>query len=423
VSGPSGGVPHRRRLAILLAGLSAVGPFSIDAYLPSFREIGVHFHATPVVVQQTLTAYLLPFAAMTLWQEALSDAYGRRRVTLIMTALFGMASFGCMCASSISMLITFRVLQGLTAGAGFIIGRAIVRDLFEGAEARRLMSRIAVIFAIAPTLGPIIGGWLHAWFGWRAIFAFLTLFAMVLWISCWKALPETLPAARRYPLRPAALLRGYWAALRSSRFVALVLALTLNFSAVFVYIISAPAFVLNLLHRKETEFYWLFGPITVGMLMGTWLAGKVAGRWSNLRTLAVAYGIMAAAATGNLIFHWFHGAMLPWSVVPLTVYVLGNALAMPSLTLMALDLFPLRRGLASSCQGFVQTAGNTVVTAMIAPVLWATAAQLAGGMFVLFVIGAAAFATYVVRQRFAAPEPVISPGVRPPEAALCPHER
>ncbi len=159
------------------------------------------------------------------------------------------------------------------------------------------------------------------------------------------------------------------------------------------------------------------------MRMGTWLAGKVAGRWSNLRTLAVAYGIMAAAAAGNLILHSFHGAMLPWSVVPLAVYVLGNALAMPSLTLMALDLFPQRRGLASSCQGFVQTGGNTLVTAMIAPALWATAGRLAEGMFVLFVIGGAAFAMYVIRQRFATPEPVIAPAGRAPQAALCLRER
>jgi DHA1 family bicyclomycin/chloramphenicol resistance-like MFS transporter len=162
--------------------------------------------------------------------------------------------------------------------------------------------------------------------------------------------------------------------------VALVLALTLNFSAVFAYIVSAPAFLFNLLHRKETEFYWLFGPIAVGMLIGTWLAGRLAGHWSNVRTLALAYGIMALASTSNAVFHLFQSPALPWSVLPLAVYVLGSALAMPSLTLMALDLFPHRRGLASSCQGFVQTTGNAVVTAAIAPILWGTARRLSGGM-------------------------------------------
>jgi DHA1 family bicyclomycin/chloramphenicol resistance-like MFS transporter len=384
---------------VLLASLSALGPFSIDTYLPSFPEIGRNFGVSAVVVQQTLTAYMLPFAAMTLWQGALSDAFGRRRVTLSMLAMFAVASVGCMCAWSITALIGFRVLQGISAGAGLIIGRAIVRDLFDGVEARRLMSRIAVVFAIAPALGPVLGGWLHVWFGWRSVFAFLTLFASALWFACWRALPETLPVERRHPIRPGSLLRGYWNALRSARFVALVVALTLNFSAVFVYIISAPVFLLTLLRCKETEFYWLFGPITAGMLAGTWVAGRTAGRWSNLRTLAVGYGVMAAAALWNFVFHSLHAPALPWSVLPLALYVLGSALSMPSLTLMALDLFPHRRGLASSCQGFVQTGSNAVITAVLAPALWGTAQRLSAGMLSLFAAGGIALGVYVMLQR------------------------
>lgn len=416
---------HHHGLAVLLAALSAVGPFTVDAYLPSFRDIGQQFNATPVVVQQTLTAYMLPFAAMTLWQGAFSDALGRRRVTLAMLGVFLVASLGCMCAWSISALIGFRVLQGLSAGAGMIIGRAIVRDLFDGAEARRLMSRIAAVFAIAPALGPIIGGWLHVWFGWRSVFAFLALFTALLWFACWKALPETLPPDRRHPLHAGSLLRGYWQALGSARFVALVLALTLNFSAVFVYIVSAPAFIFNILQRKETEFYWLFGPITVGMLIGTWIAGRLAGRWSNLRTLTLAYAIMAFAAVGNGILHWLQPAALPWSVLPLALYVLGTAVAMPSLTLMALDLFPHRRGLASSCQGFVQTLGSAVVAAAIAPMVWGTARRLSAGMLTLFAASGAAFAIYVLLQRAVLRSPTNQAATRqsnPSKAVLHPNK-
>ena len=206
----------------------------------------------------------------------------------------------------------------------------------------------------------------------------------------------------RHPLHAGSLLRGYWQALSSARFVALVLALTLNISAEFVYNVSAPAIELNIHQRKETEFYWLFGPIAAGMLIGTWLAGRLAGHWSNLRTLALAYGIMALAAAGNVLFHVFQAAALPWSVLPLAGYVVGSALAMPSLTLMALDLFPHRRGLASSCQGFMQTTGNAVVTAAIAPLLWGTARRLSGGMLALFIASGAAFCLYVAWQRFLA---------------------
>lgn len=409
---------HHGRLALLLAALSALGPFSIDAYLPSFRELGHAFNVSPVLVQQTLTAYMLPFAAMTLWQGALSDTFGRRRVTLIMLAIFALASLGCMCAWNIGALIFFRVLQGISAGAGMIIGRAIVRDLFDGAEARRLMSRIAVVFAIAPAVAPIIGGWLHVWFGWRSVFAFLTFFSAMLWIACWKTMPETLPPERRHPLHPRTLLHGYKTVLGSPQFLALVFALTLNFSGVFIYIVSAPAFLFNILHRSETEFFWLFGPIAGGMMVGTWLAGKIATRWSNLRTLALAYGIMAVAATGNVALHWSQPALLPWCMLPLIIYVLGNALAMPSLTLMALDLFPHRRGLASSCQGFVQTVGNALVTALIAPALWETARRLSVGMLILFAASGAAFLIYVVLHRLILRAPVLENSDRPTNVVL-----
>lgn len=303
---------HRHRgLAFLLAAVSAIGPLSTDTYLPSFREIARVFQASPLLIQQTLTAYMLPFAAMTLWQGPLSDAYGRRRITLAMLATFTLASLGCLAAWNIEALMAFRVLQGLSGGAGMIIGRAMVRDLFEGADARRLMSRIAAVFALAPAVGPIIGGWLQVWFGWRSVFAFLALFAAGLWFACSKALPETLPPDRRHPIHAGSLLRGYWQALRSAPFMALILALTLNFSASFIYIVSAPAFVLNLLHRGETEFYWVFGPISVGLLGGTSVAGRLAGRWSNFQALALAYGIMGLAALGNLAFHCLAPASVP----------------------------------------------------------------------------------------------------------------
>ncbi len=402
---PAATAHQHRGLAPLLAALAAIGPFTTDAYLPSFREIGHQFGASPVVVQQTLTAFMVPFAAMTLWHGAISDALGRRRVTLTLLAGFALASVGCMLSWSIGSLIFFRALQGMTAGAGMIIGRAIVRDVVDGTEARRLMSRIAVMFAIAPALGPIIGGWLHVWLGWRSVFAFIALFAAALWLWCWRSLPETLPPARRQPLHARSLLRGYGDALRSAPFVALVLSVTMNFSAIFIYIVSAPAFLLGLLHVAEMEFYWLFGPVTAGMLCGTWLSGRLAGHLSNRATVALAYGFMAVAALGNFAFHALHVPALPWSILPLVLYVLGSALAMPCLTIMALDLFPARRGLASSCQGFVQSSGNALVTALLTPVLWHSGLSLAGGMLALLACGAVSFGFYLWLQRHPAPRP------------------
>ena len=386
-------------MALLLAALAALGPFSTDTYLPSLQEIGRQFGVSPVLVQQSLTAYMVPFAIMTLWHGAIADALGRRRPTIVLLGLFALASLGCMCSWNLGALMFFRAMQGMTAGAGMVIGRAIVRDVFDGAEARRMMSQVAIMFAVAPAVGPVIGGWLHVWFGWRSVFAFLVLFATGLCWWCWRALPETLPIEKRQSLHPRPLLAGYWQSLRSAPFVALVLCITLNFSATFTYIVSAPAFIIGQLHRSETEFIWLFGPVTAGIFFGANLSSYLAGKLSSRRTVALAYGIMATAALANVTFHAFCAPALPWSVLPLALYGIGTSLSMPCLTLMALDLFPERRGLAASCQAFSQSGGNALVTAVLAPLIWGSALSLSLGMLALMAAGALAFLAYTLLYR------------------------
>ena len=376
-----------RTFAILLAGMAALGPFSIDTYLPSFHEIGQDLGATPIQVQQTLSAYLLAFATMTLWHGALSDRFGRRRVILVALALFGVASVGCAFATSIEQLWVWRALQGVTAGAGMVITRAIVRDLFDGPPAQRLISQITMMFALAPVIAPLIGGWLHTWFGWRSIFAFLVALTVLLWIACWKLLPETLPPEKRQSLHPAYLGRAYWNVMTAPAFLLASGALSLNFSGFFVYVLSAPVFLMTHLGVSETGFLWLFGPAMGGLMLGSWLSGHLAGRRSPGATIRLGYGVMVAAALINLGVNLALPPGLPWSVAPLFVYTLGMSLAMPNLTLFALDPFPEKRGMAASCQTFMQSGFNGVVAALVAPAVWGSTLSLAGAMAGFLILG------------------------------------
>ncbi len=376
-------------MALLLASLGALGPFSIDTYLPSFPAIGESLGATPVEVQQTLTAYLIPFAIMALWHGAISDALGRRRVILVSLALFTLASAGCMFATRIEHLWILRALQGMTAGAGIVISRAIVRDLFDGPSAHRLMSHITMMFAIAPAIAPVIGGRLQFSFGWRSIFAFMVVASIALWFACWRLLPETLPRDRRQPMHPAYLARTYWHVLTSPSFLFACGALAFNFAAFFIYVMSAPVFLMRHLGVSETGFLWLFGPAMMGLMTGSWLSGRFAGKLSLRQTILRGYCLMAAAALLNLALNVFLPPGLPWSVLPIPLYTLGMSLAMPCLTLLALDPFPAQRGLASSCQMFLQSIFNGVVAGVLAPALWGSTLTLACGMGVLMLLGSA----------------------------------
>ncbi len=377
-----------RGIAILLASLAALGPFSIDTYLPSFPEIAEKLHASPLEVQQTLSIYLLSFAVMTLWHGAIADRFGRRKVILVAVGLFAVASAGCTFATRIEHLWFWRAMQGMTAGAGIVISRAIVRDLYDGAPAQRLMSQMTMMFALAPAIAPVVGGWLQMLFGWRSVFAFLVVSTAALWLACWKLLPETLPPEKRQSLRPAYLGATYWKVMTSPPFLFACAAVSLNFAGFFIYVLSAPVFLMTHLGLPETGFLWLFGPAMGGMMVGAGLSGRLAGKITPSRTILIGFTVMGSAATFNLIVNLTLPPGLPWSVMPIFVYTTGMSLAMPSLTLFALDPFPAQRGLAASCQTFFQSGFNSLSAALIAPALWGSTLTMAFGMAGLLLVGA-----------------------------------
>jgi len=380
-------------VTFVLAALSWIGPFSIDTYLPSLPSISKDFGVATAQVQQTVTAFMLFFAIMSIWHGAISDAYGRRRLTLISVSVFVAASVGCALSVNVHLLMFFRALQGATAGAGMIVGRAIVRDLFEGPAAQRLMSHVATIFTIAPVMAPVIGGWLQVWFGWRSIFAFMAIVSGLILLSCFRALPETLPVEKRRRLQPLPLARSYWKVLTQPAFLLACGSMAFTSAGFFIYILGAPIFLMKHLHLRETQFLWLFLPNSVGMVIGAAISGRFAGRISGNQTIAAGYIVMAIAAVGNVLMNILLPPLLPWSIVPIFIYVVGMSIAAPSLTLLTLDLFPEQRGLAASCQGFISLGANSIVSAFVA-LIWGTPLSLALTELVMLSFALAAVLLY-----------------------------
>ena len=371
--------PQTWRLAALLAALAMLGPFSIDMYLPAFTAIGSAFDASSIAVQQTLSTYLFAFAFMMLWHGAISDAWGRRPIVIGSLAIYALASLGCAIAGNIESLWLFRTLQGISAGAGLVLGRAIIRDRFSGPEAQRLMSQITLIFGIAPALAPVIGGAVLNLLGWRAIFWLITLFTLVVLGWAVRSLPETLPAPLRRPLHPRVLWHGYRTVLLRRDFLLLAAIPTLNFAAYFIYIATAPAFLAQL-GVTTWGFAWLFVPMITGTMAGAAISGRSAGRLSPARTIGIGYAFMFAGAILNMLIAIFVPPGVPWHVLPMMVLTVGSSLVMPSLTLILLEMFPTMRGMASSLQGFAQFAFSGFTAGTIAPLLAESLTTLAAGM-------------------------------------------
>jgi len=374
-------------LAALLAALATLGPFAIDTYLPAFNSISVSLIATPFQMQQTLSAYLLGFSVMMLLHGALSDSFGRRPVILGGLGVFALASLICGVANHVGVLIAGRVLQGMSCGAGIVVGRAIVRDLFDAVQAQRLMSQITLFFGIAPAIAPIIGGWLLTLIGWRSIFWFMMTVAIVLCILAWITLPETLPIERRQSFSPAPLARGYWSVLSDSRFLLLTIASGVPFSAVFIFILSAPTLLGEHLGLPPTQFFWLFVFCISGIMGGAWTSGRLAGRIPRERQIRIGFSIILSMAAANVLWHLFFPPT-PVSVIgPVCLIAFGWSLLTPCITLMVLDLFPKRLGLASSLQAFFAGLSNAITAGIIAPAAMSSVEGLAAASAMLGFLG------------------------------------
>ncbi|MCD6077731.1 MAG: putative transporter, partial [Ramlibacter sp.] len=235
-----------------------LGPFSIDTYIPAFSGMAKALDATPVEMQQTLSAYLFGFAFMNLFHGALSDSFGRRPVVLWGITVFTIASVGCALSQDIAQLVLFRALQGLSTGAGWVVSRAVIRDMFPPDQAQKVMSQVTIYFGVAPAIAPVIGGWLFVHLGWHSIFWFLTAIGAALWLAIYKLLPETLDRPQRQPFNPPNLMRGYWQLLSSPRFLLLALASGIPFNGMFLYVLAAPAFLGDHLQLAPTQFFWFF---------------------------------------------------------------------------------------------------------------------------------------------------------------------
>lgn len=373
-------------LSMVLAMLAALAPFAIDTYLPAFHIIGVELEASNLQIQQSLTFYLLPYALMTLFHGAISDAIGRITTIKWGLSIFLLASIGCAFAENVETLWFFRALQGLSGGAGNVVARAMVRDLFEGVQAQKVMATVQMLFGIAPAVAPIIGGLLLG-IHWQIIFIFLAIYAGIAIIAAVRFLPETMPIEKRVPLSFKQVATGYKQLFKDSEYRYLVVAIGANFAGFFLYVLASPVFLIQHLGLNEHQFGWMFIPTVVGMMLGSYLAKFVAGRMCPQKTVKLAYAWMVGIVVINVLVCLYLPINILNNIFPIALFNIGMALAMPILSLAALDRHPKIRGTAASGQAFMQMFISTVSAGLVIPLLWASPTGLALGMLAYMVFG------------------------------------
>jgi DHA1 family bicyclomycin/chloramphenicol resistance-like MFS transporter len=249
-----------------------------------------------------------------------------------------------------------------------VVSRAIIRDMFLPADAQRVMSQVT-IFRRRAGERAVLGGLLFVHADWHAIFWLLAVIGATLWVLNWRRLPETLHADHVQPFEVRHLLRGYWQLGADPRFLALALASGVPFNGMFLYVLSAPAWLGGHLKLAPTEFFWFFCLSIAGIMAGAWLSGRRAGRITPRKQIRRGFEIMLLASAFNLLLNATLAPHWAWALPPVALFSFGWALMVPVVTLAVLDLVPERRGMASSLQAFVGSVANGLVAGVIAPLV------------------------------------------------------
>jgi MFS transporter, DHA1 family, multidrug resistance protein len=388
--------PGTFALTLLLSLLTALGPLTMDMYLPSLPAIGQALDASTVQVQLTISSYLIGFAVGQIVYGPVSDRIGRRPVILAALVLYAAATVVCAVAQSIHVLIAVRFVQALGGAGCIVLARAAVRDLYSGVRAGRELSLMGSITAFAPIVAPALGGVLQDAFGWHATFYVLVVFALVAAAIAARFLPETLRLRASGPFSFAAMGALYRSVLRHRGFLANLGILVASFIGLFAWISGAPFVMQGLYGLTPVVFGATYAAGAAGYMVGAYSASRIVMRLGLDRTIGIGAAIMAFGGMAMAAAIALKLAHVGWLVGTMTIYLAGMGLVLPQTQAGALTPFPDRAGTASSLLGFAQQSSAAITAAAIGLYLGQSAWPVAG---TIAVVGCLALVIWALTRR------------------------
>lgn len=369
--------PSYAKLALILGTLAAFGPLSIDMYLPALPTIAGEFGTTTAAIQQTLSAFFIGLALGQLFYGPISDRMGRRAPLLFGCAMYTAVSLGIIFAPSVGWLLGLRFLQALGSSAGVVIGRSVVRDLFDERESARMFSFLVLVMGIAPITAPLIGGQLLVLFGWRSIFLMLAGFGVLCFVMVWLWLEESLPHARRTASGLGSVLRGYGGLLTDARYMGFALAGGLASAAMFAYISGSPFVFIELNGVPPAQFGFFFGANALGLIAASQLNRWLLARYTSTQLLIVALSVTAGAALLLLLATLLGIGGFPLMLVLLFVTIASTGMVGPNAMALALAPYGRRAGSAAALLGATQFAAGALAGALVGVLANGTALPMA----------------------------------------------
>jgi DHA1 family bicyclomycin/chloramphenicol resistance-like MFS transporter len=392
-------------MLLILGALTAVGAFSFDMYLPSFPRMAVDLHASTAAVQLTLTVCLIGMALGQLIAGPLSDRYGRRRPALVATAAYAVASLACVIAPTVGSLTVIRLVQGLGAGAGAVIARSVVRDMYSGDEAARFFSRLTLVFGLAPILAPTAGALVLRFTSWRGVFVFLTMLGLGLFAVVYTALPETLPVERRRSGGFGEFTAGARLIATDRVFLGYTLAGGLTFAGLFAYLQSSSFVLQNVFGLSPQTFGLIFGTNAFGLVLVGQLNARLVGRFRPRQLLFTALGTCLGASALALVGSEM--AVVGVVVPMLFVFIASIGMIMPNGMALGLDRHQATTGTAAALMGAMQSAIGLLAAPLVGAFGAASGVPMTSVMLGFLVLAVVATSA-LTRSRSGAADPAMA---------------
>jgi DHA1 family bicyclomycin/chloramphenicol resistance-like MFS transporter len=356
---------EKRKIVLLLGALSAVGPFSIDMYLPGFQDIARDLQTDIAHVGQTLTSYFIGISIGQLIYGPIIDRYGRKGPLQLGLIIYTVASLLCILSPSIDALIGLRGLLALGGCAGMVASRAIVRDLFPVTETAKIFSQLMLVMGAAPIIAPTVGGWMVSIWGWKSIFLFMGSFSTIMLIAVARLLPESHQPDRSVDLRPTRVLKDYFFVLKEPVFLTFALASGFASACLFSYISGSPIFYMEIAGFSNTEYGWIFGMNALGFIGGSQLNSVMLKKYDSEKVMSTAVISLVICALLLLFGSLLNILPTQVAIAFIFLYLLSLGFISPNTAALSLQPFTRSAGSASAMLGFIQMLMGALASGII----------------------------------------------------------
>lgn len=355
----------RFRLVVALGFLNALTPFSIDLYLPAFTQIARDLNTTVARVSLSVSTYFIGFALAQIIYGPLLDRYGRKRPIYAGLAIYVLASLGCMMATSVEMLLFFRMLSALGGAAASVGALAMVRDLFPPEDGAKIIANLMLVLSVSPLFAPFLGGVMVEFWGWRTLFLALTGLALVDFFLVTSVLPESFVPEASQRLHLGSVLRGFRDIFGNARFRVFTFAGSLSFAGLFIFVAGAPALLMGEFGLSPRAFSLTFALLAGGMIAGGQLNHLLVDRFGSQRVFEVTLMLEALTSWVFLALSWHGNLGVQGTVACLFLVLVAAGISYPNAAAMALQPFSRRAGSAAALLGFLQLGLGSAFSAIV----------------------------------------------------------